>query len=153
MKYTNASQEDESQQSSANYTPRSSYADDGSYQSELMRISKEKDELETQNRQLIDKHSELLTKYDKIEEEKQDLQARLKDMDRAVENANKTGMADVIMKTEIEHLKRDLERSEDVRQEQERKLDEQSSQIKDLLRRVIILFFPLSNTTKIIIMN
>jgi protein HOOK3 len=108
MKYTNASQEDESQQSSANYTPRSSYADDGSYQSELMRISKEKDELETQNRQLIDKHSELLTKYDKIEEEKQDLQARLKDMDRAVENANKTGMADVIMKTEIEHLKRDL---------------------------------------------
>ncbi|KAG1051929.1 hypothetical protein G6F43_005899 [Rhizopus delemar] len=135
MKYTNASQEDESQQSSANYTPRSSYADDGSYQSELMRISKEKDELETQNRQLIDKHSELLTKYDKIEEEKQDLQARLKDMDRAVENANKTGMADVIMKTEIEHLKRDLERSEDVRQEQERKLDEQSSQIKDLLRR------------------
>jgi|JXWR01.1.fsa_nt_gb hypothetical protein len=29
-------------------------------------------------------------------------------MDRAVENANKTGMADVIMKTEIEHLKRDL---------------------------------------------
>ncbi len=66
MKYTNASQEDESQQSSANYTPRSSYADDGSYQSELMRISKEKDELETQNRQLIDKHSELLTKYVKL---------------------------------------------------------------------------------------
>lgn len=37
--------------------------------------------------------------------------------------------------------KKNRERSEDVRQEQERKLDEQSSQIKDLLRRVIILFF------------
>lgn len=39
--------------------------DDGTYrsQSELTRISKEKEELENQNRQLIDKHSELLTKY------------------------------------------------------------------------------------------
>lgn len=61
MKYAN--QEDESQQSSINYTPRSSYADDGSYQSELARISKEREELEIQNKQLIDKHSELLIKY------------------------------------------------------------------------------------------
>ncbi|KAG0945731.1 hypothetical protein G6F57_009197 [Rhizopus arrhizus] len=133
MKYTN--QEDESQQSSINYTPRSSYADDGSYQSELARISKEREELEIQNKQLIDKHSELLIKYDKSEEEKQDLQTRLKDMDRAVAQANKTGQADYVMKTEIEHLRRDLQRSEDLRQEQEIQLDEQVSQIKDLMRR------------------
>ncbi|KAG1445724.1 hypothetical protein G6F56_009815 [Rhizopus delemar] len=135
MKFTNGTQEYESQQSSANYTPRSSYADDGSYQSELMRIQKEKEEIETQYQQLIGKNSELLTKYDKMNEEKQDLQARLKDMDRAVAKANETGMADFVMRTEIEHLKQDLERSEDVRQEQERKLDDQSYQIKDLLRR------------------
>ncbi|EIE88173.1 hypothetical protein RO3G_12884 [Rhizopus delemar RA 99-880] len=133
MKYAN--QEDESQQSSINYTPRSSYADDGSYQSELARISKEREELEIQNKQLIDKHSELLIKYDKSEEEKQDLQTRLKDMDRAVAQANKTGQADYVMKTEIEHLRRDLQRSEDLRQEQEIQLDEQVSQIKDLMRR------------------
>ncbi|KAI8636085.1 hypothetical protein BD408DRAFT_356321 [Parasitella parasitica] len=41
------------------------YENDGTYrsQSELTRISKEKEELEIQNRQLIDEHSALLTKY------------------------------------------------------------------------------------------
>jgi protein HOOK3 len=104
--------------------------DDGTYrsQSELTRISREKEELEIQNKQLIDKHSELLTKYvslsfhasdsfntltfsnkqDKLENEKQDLQVRLKDMDTAVAQANETGRADFIMRTEIDHLKQDL---------------------------------------------
>lgn len=54
----------EPQEISDNYT-QSSYMDDGTYrsQSELTRISREKEELEIQNKQLIDKHSELLTKY------------------------------------------------------------------------------------------
>ena len=106
--------------------------DDGTYrsQSELTRISREKEELEIQNKQLIDKHSELLTKYvntdhfahgihaaywlfffckqDKLENEKQDLQGRLKDMDTAVAQANETGRADFIMRAEMEHLKQDL---------------------------------------------
>ncbi|KAG2190096.1 hypothetical protein INT46_005088 [Mucor plumbeus] len=126
----------EPQETSDNYT-QNSYMDDGTYrsQSELTRISKEKEELENQNRQLIDKHSELLTKYDKLENEKQDLQARLKDMDTAVAQANETGRADFIMRTEIDHLKQDLQRSEDTRQEQERRLDYQNRQIRDLTRR------------------
>lgn len=92
------------------YIQSSSYTEDGTYrsQSELTRISTEKEELEVQNKQLIDKHSELLTKYDKLENEKQDLQARLKDMDTAVAQANETGRADFIMRTEIDHLKQDL---------------------------------------------
>ncbi|ORE06936.1 hypothetical protein BCV72DRAFT_206441, partial [Rhizopus microsporus var. microsporus] len=136
MQYTQDNRQDELQQSSANYTPRSSYADDGSYQSELLRMSKEKEELEVQNRQLIDKHSELLIKYDKLEADRTELQNRLRDMDAAVAQANETGRADYIMRTEIEHLKQDLQRSEDIRQEQERRLEEQSGQIKELLRRV-----------------
>ncbi|CAO3698520.1 hypothetical protein G6F70_003099 [Rhizopus microsporus] len=135
MQYTQDNRQDELQQSSANYTPRSSYADDGSYQSELLRMSKEKEELEVQNRQLIDKHSELLIKYDKLEADRTELQNRLRDMDAAVAQANETGRADYIMRTEIEHLKQDLQRSEDIRQEQERRLEEQSGQIKELLRR------------------
>lgn len=127
MQYTQDNRQDELQQSSANYTPRSSYADDGSYQSELLRMSKEKEELEVQNRQLIDKHSELLIKYvidiarnrewqlayslflqDKLEADRTELQNRLRDMDAAVAQANETGRADYIMRTEIEHLKQDL---------------------------------------------
>ncbi|EPB83281.1 hypothetical protein HMPREF1544_09981 [Mucor circinelloides 1006PhL] len=125
----------EPQEISDNYT-QSSYMDDGTYrsQSELTRISREKEELEIQNKQLIDKHSELLTKYDKLENEKQDLQVRLKDMDTAVAQANETGRADFIMRTEIDHLKQDLQKSEDTRQEQERRLEDLNRQIRDLTR-------------------
>jgi hypothetical protein len=65
MRYTKQDQPVEPQRASENYTQSSSYADDGTYrsQSELTRISREKEELEAQNKQLIDKHSELLTKY------------------------------------------------------------------------------------------
>ncbi|KAF1804766.1 hypothetical protein FB192DRAFT_1420299 [Mucor lusitanicus] len=123
------------QETSDNYT-QSSYMDDGTYrsQSELTRISREKEELEIQNKQLIDKHSELLTKYDKLENEKQDLQVRLKDMDTAVAQANETGRADFIMRTEIDHLKQDLQKSEDTRQEQERRLEDLNRQINHLTR-------------------
>ncbi|KAI7904541.1 uncharacterized protein BX663DRAFT_530098 [Cokeromyces recurvatus] len=136
MKYTRDDQPMEPRMVSDNYTQHNSY-EDGTFvsQNELSRISKEKEELEIQNKQLIDKHSELLTKYDKLENEKQDLQARLKDMDIAVAQANETGRADFIMRTEIEHLKQDLQRNEDMRQEQERKLDEQSQKIKELKRK------------------
>jgi protein HOOK3 len=76
---------------------------------------------------LIDKHSELLIKYvidivrnrewqlayslflqDKLEADRTELQNRLRDMDAAVAQANETGRADYIMRTEIEHLKQDL---------------------------------------------
>lgn len=66
IKNTGGGQEEEDPHLAGdNYTPRSSYADDGTYksQSELARISKDKEELEVQNRQLIDKHSQLLNKY------------------------------------------------------------------------------------------
>ncbi|KAI8062795.1 HOOK protein-domain-containing protein [Gilbertella persicaria] len=135
MRYTKDDQPMEPQQASEHDTQMHSFADEGTYKSELTRIVKEKEELEIQNRQLIDKHSELLTRYDRLENEKQDLQARLKDMDTAVAQANETGRADFIMRTEIEHLKQDLQRSEDTRQEQERRLDDQTFQINDLTKR------------------
>lgn len=55
----------EPQQSSDPYASTSAYGDEGAYraQSELARISQEKEELEIQYKQLIDKHSDLLTKY------------------------------------------------------------------------------------------
>lgn len=63
MKY-NKDDPIEPQQSSDPYSSQA-YSDDGAYraQSELARISQEKEELEIQYKQLIDKHSELLTKY------------------------------------------------------------------------------------------
>ncbi|KAG0182588.1 hypothetical protein DFQ29_003368 [Apophysomyces sp. BC1021] len=127
----------EVQQSSStgNYTPRSSYADDGPYQSqsELSRVAYE--ELETAHKTLIEEHAQLRYRYDELEAEKGDLQLRLREMDKAVAQANETGRADFIMRTEIEHLKQDLQRSEDRRQEVEMVLETQSIRIEDLTRR------------------
>ncbi|KAF7728001.1 hypothetical protein EC973_006766 [Apophysomyces ossiformis] len=121
--------------SAGNYTPRSSYADDGPYQSqsELSRVVYE--ELETAHKTLIDEHAQLRLRYDDLEAEKGDLQLRLREMDKAVAQANETGRADFIMRTEIEHLKQDLQRSEDRRQEVEMILETQSMRIEELTRR------------------
>lgn len=45
---------------------------------------------------------------DELETEKDDLQLRLQEMDKAVTQANETGQADLFMRTEIDHLKQDL---------------------------------------------
>ncbi|KAI9316295.1 hypothetical protein BX666DRAFT_225162 [Dichotomocladium elegans] len=102
---------------------------------ELDRILEEKKYLETQHKQLIEKHGQLQNRYDELQGEKEDLQLRLREMDKAVEQANETGRADYIMRTEIEHLKQDLQRSEDRRQEVEMLLDTQNETIADLTQR------------------
>jgi protein HOOK3 len=45
---------------------------------------------------------------DELEADKAELKSRLHDMDSAVAQANETGKADFIMRTEIDHLKQDL---------------------------------------------
>ncbi|KAI7894955.1 uncharacterized protein EV154DRAFT_48482 [Mucor mucedo] len=87
-----------------------SYVEDGTYrsQSELARVSKEKEELEIQNKQLIEKHSSLLNKYDKLENDKQDLQDRLRHMDNAAAQANKSGKTEFVARTEFNFAKQDL---------------------------------------------
>lgn len=45
---------------------------------------------------------------DELEDQKEELKLRLREMDKAVEQAQETGKADFIMRTEIEHLKQDL---------------------------------------------
>ncbi|KAI8339876.1 hypothetical protein BC941DRAFT_236285 [Chlamydoabsidia padenii] len=92
------------------YTPRSSFADDTHVrtQNDLTRMAFEKEELETSHRKLIEEHAQLRYRYDELETEKDDLQLRLQEMDKAVAQANETGRADFTMRTEIDHLKQDL---------------------------------------------
>ncbi|KAI9262267.1 hypothetical protein BDA99DRAFT_71902 [Phascolomyces articulosus] len=90
--------------------PTSSYGEDVMFRNpaELTRIIEEKQDLEMQHKHLIEEHAQLRYRYDELESEKEDLQLRLRDMDKAVEQANETGRADFVMRTEIEHLKQDL---------------------------------------------
>ncbi|CAO3592643.1 unnamed protein product [Absidia cylindrospora] len=118
-------------------TPRSSYADDALYRnhSDVSRMAAEQQKLEASQRTLIEEHAQLRYKYDELENEKDDLQIRLQEMDKAVTQANETGRADFIMRTEIEHLKQDLQKSEDRRLEAEMLLEQQSITIEDLTRK------------------
>ncbi|CAO3677548.1 unnamed protein product [Umbelopsis ramanniana] len=106
------------------------------HQFESNRMALEKEELEKAHQQLIEEHGQLRYRYDELEAEKAELKSRLHDMDSAVAQANETGKADFIMRTEIDHLKQDLQRSEDRRQESEMLLDSQGITISDLTKRV-----------------
>ncbi|CAO3609837.1 unnamed protein product [Cunninghamella echinulata] len=119
------------------YTPNSSFIEDATFrnQSDMSRLAIEKEELESSHRKLIEEHAQLRFKYDELESEKEDLQLRLQEMDRAVTQANETGRADFIMRTEIEHLKQDLQKSEDRRQEAELLLERQTETIEELTRK------------------
>lgn len=65
MRYTKEDQPIASQQTSSPYTQMNDFGDESAYHnhSEMSRIMRENEELELQNKQLIDKHSELLTRY------------------------------------------------------------------------------------------
>ena len=96
------------------------------YQLEFEKILLEKKQFETSHSQLLGEYSELRERFVslKIESvvyslilwnfqedllaEKEDLKTRLHDMDEAISQANSTGKADYVMRTEIEHLKQDL---------------------------------------------
>ncbi|KAG2182391.1 hypothetical protein INT43_007321 [Umbelopsis isabellina] len=106
------------------------------HQHEGNRLALEKEELEKSNQQLIEELGQLRYKYDELDAEKAELKSRLHDMDSAVAQANETGRTDFIMRTEIEHLRQDLQRSEDRRQESEMLLDSQGITIADLNKRV-----------------
>lgn len=109
------------------------------YQTEFDELLRERKTLEKSHKVLVEKYEDLRSRYEELEADKEDLKSRLLDMDAAVTQANDTGKADFIMRTEIEHLKQDLSRSEDRRQEtelvvekQNRKMAENERKIEDL---------------------
>lgn len=78
------------------------------YQVEFEKIMLEKKQFETSHAQLTAEFEELRERFEDVLLEKQDLKTRLQNMDEAITQANHTGKADSVMKTEIEHLKKDL---------------------------------------------
>ncbi|KAI7849977.1 hypothetical protein BDC45DRAFT_265743 [Circinella umbellata] len=78
------------------------------YQIEFEKIAVEKKQTEVAHNQLLTEFDELRERFDAIMMEKEDLKNRLRDMDEAITQANNTGKADYVMRTEIDHLKQDL---------------------------------------------
>ncbi|KAI8055551.1 uncharacterized protein B0P05DRAFT_581700 [Gilbertella persicaria] len=78
------------------------------YQLEFEKILLEKKQFETSHSQLLGEYDALRERFEDLLAEKEDLKTRLHDMDEAIMQANHTGKADYVMRTEIEHLKQDL---------------------------------------------
>jgi len=105
------------------------------YQAEVEKLQAERKKLEASQKTLRQQYDDLRSRYEDLEADKEDLRSRLFEMDAAVTQANDTGKADFIMRTEIEHLKQDLLRSEDRRQETELLLEKQNSKIAEHERK------------------
>lgn len=106
------------------------------YQLEFEKILLEKKQFESSHNQLLGEYDELRERFEDLLTEKEDLKTRLQDMDQAITQASNTGKADFVMRTEIEHLKQDLERSEDRRQETEMMMETHLASINELKRKV-----------------
>ncbi|CAO3669577.1 unnamed protein product [Umbelopsis ramanniana] len=106
------------------------------HQAEFEKLVKERNVLETSQKKLLKQYEDLRSRCEDLEADKEDLKSRLMDMDAAVTQANDTGKADFIMRTEIEHLKQDLSRSEDRRQETELVVEKQNRKIAEHERKM-----------------
>ncbi|KAG1643051.1 hypothetical protein G6F44_004215 [Rhizopus delemar] len=106
------------------------------YQVEFEKLMMEKKQFELSHHQLLGEYEELRIRFEDILHEKEELKTRLHDMDEAITHANNTGKADYVMKAEIDHLKQDLEKSEDRRQETELLMETHLQSINELKKKV-----------------
>ncbi|KAI9317578.1 HOOK protein-domain-containing protein [Dichotomocladium elegans] len=106
------------------------------YQIEFDRIISDKKLIENTHNQLMEDYEELRDRFDELLNEKKEMQARLRDMEEAIAQTSTTGKADFVMRTEIEHLKQDLERCEEQRLEVDNLAETQRSSINELRRKV-----------------
>ncbi|KAG0262173.1 hypothetical protein DFQ27_002507 [Actinomortierella ambigua] len=115
---------------------RDSDGEDNSADQELaqLQLQSERDEFERSHQALANEFTILKRKYEESQMEREDLQQRLREMERASAHASQSGKSDFLMRTEIEHLRQDLQKSEDRRHEQEILLNNQIKAIADLSR-------------------
>ncbi|KAF9970893.1 hypothetical protein BGZ73_006260 [Actinomortierella ambigua] len=111
-------------------------SDDNANDQELaqLQLQSERDELERNHQALANEFTLLKRKYEESQVARDDLQQRLRELERASAQASQSGKSDFLMRTEIEHLRQDLQKSEDRRHEQEILVNNQIKTIADLSR-------------------
>ncbi|KAF8436897.1 HOOK-domain-containing protein [Boletus edulis BED1] len=104
-------------------------------QSERSHVLAEKETIEKVYRVLLEDHRVLQTNYDDVVSEKDDTLARLRDMQRDLEN-RRHDKPDVMMRAEIDRLRSALQKSEDNLAMTEAELDKQTGLVGELTRKV-----------------
>ncbi|KAK5807938.1 HOOK protein-domain-containing protein, partial [Linnemannia elongata] len=112
------------------------YREEISVDQELAQLHQSRDELERGNQSLMQELANMNRKYDELLTEKEELKQRIRDLEKASAHASQSGKSDFLMRTEIDHLRQDLRKSEDRRQEQEILINNQLKAISDLSRAV-----------------
>ncbi|KAF9430536.1 hypothetical protein BGZ94_006331 [Podila epigama] len=118
---------------------RDSDMEEISMDQELAQLHQERDELERGNQSLVAEFSIMNRKYDELLTEKEELKQRIRDLEKASAHASQSGKSDFLMRTEIDHLRQDLQKSEERRQEQEIVINTQLKAIADFSRAEVEL--------------
>ncbi|RKP05966.1 HOOK-domain-containing protein, partial [Thamnocephalis sphaerospora] len=105
-------------------------------QIEYNHIIAEKKELESTHHGLIEEHNRLRSKCDDMLAEREDMRAKLFELERAVDDAHESGKHDFMMRAEIDQLRFDLEKCETKLNESEMQVESQNATIMDLNRKV-----------------
>ncbi|KAI9209772.1 HOOK protein-domain-containing protein [Polychytrium aggregatum] len=112
-------------------TPRDEL--DGFGQSDLLN---QKAQLERDNLALTQELSNLRNQYEELETDKLEAESKLKDLENAAMDMSEAGSADLILRSEINKLKAELEKSENKRIDYEQTVEIQTTRINDLIRKL-----------------
>ncbi|KAM6500725.1 HOOK domain containing protein [Amanita muscaria] len=104
-------------------------------QTQRSQIFSEKVSVEKAYRALLQEHRTLQSNYDEVISDREETVAQLREMKKEME-IRRNEKSDVILRTEIERLRADLQKSEDNLALAESELDKQTSLATDLTRRV-----------------
>ncbi|QRV74918.1 hypothetical protein RhiJN_02933 [Ceratobasidium sp. AG-Ba] len=121
-----------------NRTGDAAMTDDDHYyqiQLERSRIFAEKETLEKVYQQLLEEHRKLQTAYDDNAAEQEELNSRLRDMRRQIDD-RRQDRSDGIMRAEIDRLRADLQKTEENLGVAEAEAERNSGAVTELTRRV-----------------
>ncbi|KAF9213864.1 hypothetical protein BGZ59_004732 [Podila verticillata] len=103
---------------------------------QIAQLHMERDDLARSKQGLLAEFSIMNKKYDELFREKEEMRLRIRDMEKFTAPAHQTGKSrsDILMRTEMDHLRADLQKSEERRQDQELMINNQMKLITDLSR-------------------
>ncbi|KAJ1983007.1 hypothetical protein H4R33_004929 [Dimargaris cristalligena] len=105
-------------------------------EAELSRMGAEKQDTQKRLKQLTDANADYLSRCEELLVENKDIKSKLRDTERSLARVDQSGKADFLLKTEIDHLKQDLERAESKNHDSESLVNEQTQVIAELNRRL-----------------
>ncbi|KAG0241098.1 hypothetical protein BGX31_001466 [Mortierella sp. GBA43] len=108
--------------------------EDVSMDQELATLHQQRGDLERKNQTLSSELQNMKNRYDDLLSEREDLKQRIRDLEKASAQAAQSGKSDFLVRTEIDNLRYNLQKSEERRVEQEAVIEKQMKEIEDLSR-------------------